>query len=73
MHTTNEFRTWIDLKTSGFSRSQRREYKEQLSQQLGKPFSTIERWYGGNTNPDRLQKIAVNTEMKECVFQIDEL
>jgi len=73
MDTTNEFRAWIDQKTAGFSRSNKKKYKQDFSQLMGIPFSTVERWYGGTTFPQRIQKIAVNTETRESVFVIEEL
>ena len=67
----NEFRIWIDCKTIGFTRSQRKMYKVEFSKKSGISLHVIERWYSGRTKPNELIKLAVNTKTKEEVFKIN--
>ena len=69
----NEFKIWFDEQTVGMGRNQRAQYKRDIAERMKISPYILENWMRNVTKPDRMRKIAVNTEMKQCVFQIDEL
>jgi len=68
----NEFREWIDKKTTGFRRGQKAAFRREVAAQLGITSVVLDNWYLGKTPIYPITKIGVNAKIGEKVFEIED-
>lgn len=68
--STNELRLWVDKQTPGFTRDQKKRFKEKLAEKLLVSYEVFSKWYMGCYEPQPLQKKAVNMLLQEEIFKM---
>ena len=69
----NPFRRYVDSQTVGKNESEKKAFKIEFAEKIGRTFFVIADWYSGRTVPKNDVKIAINAVAGKQIYKIKQI